>query len=166
VAKRFIKPRLNRLFTEAVEGLITDLNKRHKFHVVTLSKGACPNCHLDPTTNTSSGTYNGTGPKPFSGKQCPVCRTAGYVTTERKQLITANVQVGTAPDAQGSFVPSPAGKLSPGHAKVKTFAKYQSLVDRASWFLIDGVRYSRHTDPESRGLQTLVTTFFYLKKDV
>jgi hypothetical protein len=165
VAKRFITPRLNRLFVDAVQGLITDLNKRHKFQVVNLIKGTCPNCVYDPVKKASTGTFKTGGPQPFTTKVCPVCKNVGTLDTVKAQTVVANVQVGTAPGTTDTYTPQPAGNLKPGFARVKTYAKDKDLVDKASYFLIDGVRYSRHTNPETRGLQTLATCFFYLKKD-
>jgi hypothetical protein len=55
-------------------------------------KTECPNCNINPFTNTSNGIYNGTGPRPFTnGGICPLCQGRGVLEVTTTEDITVLV---------------------------------------------------------------------------
>ena len=158
-----IRPRINALFTSKVESLITDLSRRHTCIAVFEDKANCPNCKFDPSKNAGSGVYNGTGPEPFDGRVCPVCENVGFVVTERKIQLVANVRM---KNEERSDRPVQAGDLREGEAMIKTFARDAVKLQTAKYFLIDDVRYTRDSSIATKtGLLTPVRASIKVKVD-
>lgn len=156
MSRRFIKPRTDRLFRDAVEGLVDDLSKKSTFYVVnTEDGGACGNCIYDPVHHCSSGVYNQTGPKPFTGKVCPACKGKGAITTTRQTKIPAIIQWGKAEKSAVDKV-TPQGSLPQGYARIKAKVRYFAQLSTAQAYIVDGLRCSRVTLPIKRGLQSHV----------
>lgn len=76
------------LYQDGIDTIISQLGQDCKIFLDG-DRRPCPNCLFDPMTGRSSGTYNGSGPKPFAKPSpCPVCRGTGYdpSTLERVEI--------------------------------------------------------------------------------
>ena len=154
--RRFIKPRIDRLFRDSVEGLVDDLSKKSRVEAVTAGAPTyCNNCVFDPVHKASSGVYNNNGPKPFDGKVCPVCRGKGVLSIERHLVVPAIVQWGKA-EPTSNDRPLPEGSLPKEFARLKAKVRFWDTVTKADYFLVDGVRCKIVGLPVKRGLQTHV----------
>jgi hypothetical protein len=162
MAGPLIKPKINRIFADKITQLTKDLSKRSTTFVVIETKTDCPNCVLDPTNKSSTGKYNGTGPKPFTGKTCPVCKGRGFVVTEKRHKVDANVKWGKGDKAN---VPMSPGFIPEGMARLKGLVVDFDKFRDATYFLVDGIRCSREGEPKKRGLQSYVTVEQYVKID-
>jgi hypothetical protein len=155
-----INPRLDALFVSKVTQLTTDLSKKYVVQVELTTNTQCPNCNYDVTGKCGSGIYNGSGGQPFE-KVCPVCRNNGKVQTITLQQIIANAKIG---EAKTGDQPIAEGDLPEGHARIKGLYTDVALLEAATAFYIDGVRYDRLGQLYSRGLQTKVSTIITLKR--
>jgi hypothetical protein len=161
----FITPEIDELFRDAVEGLVDDLSQKSTFRIIYPATGSlCPNCIYDPRTGASTGTYNSSGPRPFTGKVCPVCEGAGKITTQRKIRIPARVQWGKAEKANDNDI-LPGGVLPRGYARVKVLVRYAKAIADAETFEVDGKRCQKVATENDRGLLTKVVTEFLVKRD-
>lgn len=161
--KRLISQRHNRLFREAVLGLINDLSKKYSvFAVVVDDRSACPNCEYDNANETSNNTYKDGGPQPFTNI-CPVCEGSYWIETEKKRKLKATVNWGGATNKENDIVQG--GQLPKDHAKVKTELNKAALMRDADYFLIDGDRCTRVGRIETRGLTDKVVAEMVVKRD-
>lgn len=163
MAKRLIKPRINRLFRTYSEALLNDFGKRAKVIVVTVKKTPCPNCIWDNANQSGTGQYNGTGPQPFEGV-CPVCQNNGVLHEEEQRRIRANARWGSASKDQPNQI-LPQGELPEGQVRIKTFFKFMDLLRKCSHVLVDGIRCTKVGEPKPRGLQDYVTVTVVLQRD-
>lgn len=161
---RLIKPKIDRIFATKVVQLTQDLSLRSKCIIVTVKNIACPNCIWDPRISASSGNYRTGGPKPFTGKVCPVCKQKGKVEVPSQLQIPANVKWGTRKQGE-NFIPEPEGFVPMEHARIKAEVKYYDLMYNATYFMIDGIRCSRVNFPHKRGLQSYVIAEMMVKID-
>ena len=60
-----------------MQGNLGETPKETQSEVKRFQKKECTNCYLDPTTKKSMGVYRKGGPRPFTGKICPVCNGSG-----------------------------------------------------------------------------------------
>lgn len=157
-----IKPSTNRLFVTRIEALITDLSSRNKVELYHESIERCPNCKYDPVGKTGSGVYNGTGPQPFDGKQCPVCKNKGEVVTSSKTHIIATIKFG--PSKEGD-IPGVAGVIPDAHASLKSLYRYHNAIVTAKAVYVDDVRYRKVGQPTSRGLLDKVVSQILIVRD-
>lgn len=161
---RLIKPKIDRIFTTKVVQLTQDLSLRSKCILFTVLNNPCPNCIYDSAINASSGKYRTGGPKPFTGKVCPICAGKGKIENIKQLQIPANVKWGTKKMGE-NFLPEPEGFVPMEHARIKAEVKYYDLLYNATYFMIDGLRCSRVNFPHKRGLQSYVITEMLVKLD-
>ena len=158
-----IPNRLDKIFRDRITSLREDLSKKHTVVVVSVATTRCPNCIFDPNFNAGSGVYNGTGPQPFTGRDCPVCFNAGSTTVETPQKIIATISL--ADDKAGDRLTS-QGNLPAGSVKLKTDPSYSGLLLSATYFLIDGLRFVRFSSQiKTTGLLTAATARVFLRRD-
>ena len=163
MARPLINSTINRLYRSYSERLIETFGHRGVFIVVTETKANCPNCGLDSANKCSNGKYNGTGPTPFTTKVCPVCKGNYFILTVKQHKIVCNFKWGKVlPTGDRPLFP---GQLPVGFLHCKTYLKYRPLLEKATYFLVDGIRCSRSTHPIPRGLQDYVRTDMILKRD-
>lgn len=161
---RLIKQQVNRVFAAKVKQLTSDLSDRSSVVAVRKDTVACPNCVYDPVLKASSGKYQVGGPTPFTGKQCPVCKSKGQVTTETRREIKCNVRWGLL-EPQDNIVLS-AGEEVTELARLKCdLERYGKIVDAAAYFVVDGKRCTLKGHPVPRGLLNYVIKVFYVKLD-
>jgi hypothetical protein len=162
-----INRRLDQVFRKKVQGLIVGLAKRHRVTAVLLAEDFCPNCDWDPVHRGGAGRYKAGGPKPFSGRMCPVCQNVGKVKTPRQRHLRANVRIGSAAQQQPDRALS-AGLIPDRHALIKVRAQDERTLMAADHFIIDGIRYkpvSETAGPGRRGLLTHATSELLVKED-
>jgi hypothetical protein len=162
MARELIKPRHDRLFRDRIAGLVSSLSKKSTAFAVSEAKNRCTNCVFDESRKTSSGRYNGTGPRPFTTKVCPVCTGAGVVPSVKKTKLVATVTWGESTVNDGN-IPLPEGELPVGHAEIKVLIAQVSIAENATYFLVDGVRCERVGRITTSGLLTKATGTFVVK---
>lgn len=52
------------------------------------TKQNCPNCTFNASTQSGTGVYNGTGPRPFTNGMCPICKNSGYDPVTKDAIVT------------------------------------------------------------------------------
>jgi hypothetical protein len=164
---RLIKQQVNRIFESRVKQVTLDLSDRSKVFAIEVTEVFCPNCIWDPVSKASSGKYQAGGPKPFTGKTCPVCKTKGKVDTETKRQVKCNVSWGKAVAAVPATQPilTAAGALPQNMAKLKTDYLNKKVIDAASYFVVDGIRCTKFGEPKPSGLLRYVQYTFYVQID-
>jgi hypothetical protein len=162
MARELIKPRHDRLFRDRISGLVSGLSKKSSAFAVQDTKARCSNCEYDEARKSSSGKYNGVGPRPFTGKVCPVCLGAGTVTSTKKTKLVATVNWGESTVSDGSL-PLPEGELPKGHAEIKVLIAQVPVCEGASYFIVDGVRCAMVGHITTSGLLTKATGTFVVK---
>lgn len=155
-----INPRIDALFASKVTELIGDLDERYFTEAELTTKEFCNNCRYDPIGQASSGVYNGTGPQPFQ-KKCPVCKGNGKTETVVRQKITATVKLG---EAKNGDQPTPEGDLPEGWARIKGLFEEIDILEAATAFFIDNVRFDRQGQIKPRGLQSKVVAIIFAKR--
>ena len=160
-----ITPRIDALYRREIAGVIKALSKRSTcVAVMPTNVRTCDNCVYDHQHQCSSGTYNGTGPKPFTGMVCPVCRGAGKLSQQRRLTLTANVQWG--PGGGDASRPTAQGDLLEGQALIKVLYRDYQTLRQAEYFLIDGIRCKRaHDLPKPGGLRRYATAEIMVEVD-
>lgn len=160
-----INAALDNLYRRKVIEVSRAMSKRSTFIAVLKTAATqCNNCVWDATHSTSSGRYNGNGPKPFTGGDCPVCKGKGTIeVTQQRKLQVANVQW-AKPDVDGKPV-TVHGSIPSGHARIKILKEDRPIIEQAEYFLVDGVRCKLVGEARNRGLQSYVMTEFLVKKE-
>ena len=164
--RSFISNAVDALYKDALQGVMHDLGQKAIFVIVfPANKGQCSNCIYNPVNKVGSGVYNNTGPKPFTGKVCPVCENAGTVETiKRRKIPDATVAYSRLHNADAN-TPMMPGQLPFGYARVKVFVRYFPLLLQAEYFLVDGIRYKMVGEPKKRGLKSYVVAEVVVKRD-
>jgi hypothetical protein len=162
MAGRLIGQDVNRIFKEYSTQLIREFSARTVFIAWTVTQTPCNNCVLDPVNKSSTGTYNGSGPQPFTGKTCPVCKAKGYIETKKSLRIPANVKLGKESKYDARL---PEGSLPEGKAMVKVEYRFLANLQNATYFTIDGVRFKREGQPFPRGLLDYARAQVILQRD-
>lgn len=164
MARRFIKPKHDRLFRDAVLGLNRDLSGKHiTYALIEVDRSPCPNCDYDSGNDASNNLYNGTGPTPFAGNVCPVCNGEYWITTVARRRLQATVRW-ARPDTKENKL-TPFGELPRDHARIKVPLSQRSSLENAKYFLIDGERCTRVGKVETRGLLTKALAEVVVKRD-
>lgn len=164
MARDLIKPRIDRLFRDKITSLVGSLSKKFKVYAVFIIKTACPNCVPDPATKASSGVYNGSGPKPFTGRVCPVCLGKGKTITEKRQTLKAIVEWSELTKSDENR-PLAQGDIPYAHAMLKAIASSEPTLAQADYFLVDGIRCTRATGTQSTGLLTKALSHVLVKRE-
>jgi len=164
--KHFVTSRTDKLFRDAVTGLVQDLGNKIPFILVNIvPEQLCDNCIFDPTHNCSSGVYNQRGPYPFTTSICPECKGAGKITYEQQtQIPRAIVKWGKVGDRQGDF-PLPQGALPQNFGRARCLVMYNDQIDNADYFLVGGTRCKMVSHPIMRGLLTQVLSEVTFQRD-
>ncbi len=158
-----INAALDRLFSEKITDVTRGMAKRATVYaVIATDPVQCPNCIWDTDNNTGSGKYNGTGPKAFETRVCPVCKNAGKLVTDRKIKLVGNVRWGKIA-GKGNQVLR-AGELAEGTARIKVLKRDRPNVEKAKHFMVDNIKCVREGELRNRGLQTYVITEFVVKR--
>jgi len=132
-------------------------------------KSECPNCFYDKFTNSSTGKckwtaleattrqaeYSEAGGtdlryKYFKVGRCPVCKSKGFLETDRKVYIPCLVTWN--PQDRNKMVYTPAGSEGSTIVGLKTDPKYFDLFKNSTKLLIDNVSCKMSTPPILRGL--------------
>ncbi len=132
-------------------------------------KADCPNCFYDKLTDSSTGKckwtalearnkqieYIASGGeglryKFFRVGRCPVCKSKGFLETERKIYI--NCLVTWNPQDRNKMIYTPAGSEGSTIVSLKTDPKHFDLFKNASKLLVDNVVCKLSTPPILRGL--------------
>jgi hypothetical protein len=89
-----LTPAILNVGQEAFDTLINILGRPCQLYTGSETPTVCPNCIFNSKTGKSTGIYNGTGPIPFVGGNCPVCKGEGYLpnTTQNTQVITLLIE--------------------------------------------------------------------------
>ena len=166
VAGNFITSDIDSLFRDSMLKLVDDLGTKSTFDLVLPAPFVpCPNCIYDPTAKASSGTYNGTGAKPFTGKQCPVCRGKGSVGVSKTRRLPSVIVTWSKLAPSSENIPTPPGELPYGYARCKTRVDFLPLISKAIAFIVDGHRCRIVGVPKRRGLKTFVIVEVLVKRD-
>lgn len=162
MAKQRIKKRLDRLYKSEIQALVRNLATKNKTVAITEVKERCPNCIWDVANKTSSGVYKTGGPKPFTGKRCPVCKNEGDVITLQRRTLQARVRFPnqTEPD---EFLPE--GEIPQDGAQIKVTIQQKKILDQATYYLIDDIRYQKVGPVRQRGLLTMAVALQMVKRD-
>ena len=157
-----VKQKHLRLYKDYTEQLIEDLSSPVilGFAEDTVQ---CPNCLYDVIHKSSTGTYNGTGPKPFNRGICPVCHGKGTVSESKEMTIKCIVNWVNLNEADRSIIMS-AGKTIVGYFKIKSVVANYNNINNAKYIIIDGVR-TKLLNIIKRGLKEDVTCVAYCIRD-
>lgn len=159
-----INAALDRLYRDKITAVTLAMAKRSTLVAVLPGTATqCTNCLWDATNQTSSGNYNGSGPKPFVNKTCPVCNGRGRLVQDRSLTVEGNVRWGKA-DKIGNEIIS-LGQILKGYALIKVLSRDRDVIEKATHFMVDGVRCIRVGEPRNRGLQSYVITEFMVKRE-
>lgn len=135
MAKLFkITPAIRRLSSNAIDTMIAELGKDCLL-VFDSGEAQCPNCIYDSARKASSGTYNGTGPKPFSRPPCPVCHGAGTVVPEPTTRVVRFL-IDWQPKPW-QFVDTTAIKVPQGMVQTKGYVEEMDSVLQAKYMVVD-----------------------------
>jgi hypothetical protein len=158
-----IPTRLDSTFRDKVSKLRADLSKKNVTYAVLVTNAFCTNCIYDHTNKCGSGTYKTGGPKPFDGRECPVCDNAGKTSVERPIRLTATV---TFMDDKKGDQPFIHGTLPAGSIKIKVDPQMAPTLLSASHFMVNGKRFRRvSSDVKKTGLLTPATASIYCQLD-
>ena len=153
---------IDNLFRENMTSLLDNLGNKSTFVIVLPAVFTeCPNCIFDPVAKASSGVPKPGAARPFS-RICPVCRGKGDVGVETKRRIPNTIVTWLVKEEN---IPTPLGEQRVEHARCKLRVQFASLVDQASYFLIDGRRCRIVGVPKKRGLKTFVVVEILVKLD-
>jgi hypothetical protein len=156
-----ITPEVDQQFTREIRQLTLSLSQRSQFFAVFADQRAkCNNCVWDPVRKCSSGTYNGGGPKAFSGGTCPVCRGKGELETVRKVRVRANVAYPEGPDTPDLVIA--AGESPDDRVLAKVLIEDDKTMKTASYYEFNGDRYKAVGQPRYRGLKQYVLAVYTL----
>lgn len=133
-----VKQKHLNLYKRYTEQLITDLGTPVKL-IFEESVEKCPNCEYDPVHKASSGRYNGTGPKQFSGGICPVCNGDGKIYTEVEKNLNCTVNWGKLNENK-EFVAKSAGTEEYNYFQIKDLVSKYDDIKSAKYLIVDGVR--------------------------
>ncbi len=159
-----IPNKLDVLYRTKITALNLSLSKRAKVVCVypeTVTQ--CPNCKYDHVHKSSLNVYNGTGPEPFTGNRCPVCRGVGQIKSVVRRRVQANVRYKHG-DTDGNEYRA-QGEILEGDAMIKLLVRDRAPVDECEYLLLDGVRYKKIGTPLQRGLKSYVIVQYQLKLD-
>ena len=166
MAGNFITGDIDSLFRDSMEKLVDDLGTKSTFAIELPSPfQQCPNCVYDPVAKASSGKYNSTGPTPFSGKLCPVCRGKGDTAKPVIRQIPAVIVTWSKLTPASENTPTPPGELPYGYARCKMRVQFFPLISKATSFIVDGHRCRMVGQPKKRGLKTFVIVEVLVKRD-
>jgi hypothetical protein len=133
-----VKQKHLNLYKTYIEQLTADLGQKVSAVTDTVSS-ACTNCFWNKTTKSSSGQYNGTGPKSFSSGICPVCKGDGELSTSVAKTLVCIVNWINPTDAD-EFELTSAGQVETNVFKIKTYIRHYSDIKNADYLIIEGVR--------------------------
>lgn len=133
-----VKNKHLKLYKEYTEQLNEDLGIPVEMVGQTVTS-QCPNCIYDRVHKCSSGKYNGTGPQPFTGGICPVCKGEGELATDSITTVKCTVNWGNLNESK-EFVSSPGGDSEYNYFKIKALVAYYDTIKNAKYIVIDGVR--------------------------
>lgn len=151
------------LYKKYIEQLVTDLGKT--ITVFSKSKDVlCNNCIYDNIHKCSSGEYNGTGPKPFDGMVCPVCRGSGKMNTVSSKNITAICRWSKYTKEEEMNRREKYGIEEDSILVVKTKVIFYDDIHDAEYFIYDGDRY-RLKNVIKRGMKENVVCVAYLERE-
>lgn len=171
-------------FKRAVRDITKNLGRRIKVYSQSL-KTPCPNCFYDKVTGSSTGKCKWKTPLEARNKQleyenttgksdlrykffkvgrCPVCKNAGYLSTQRRQWVTCQVSWG-ADTFSNEAIFTPAGKGSYTSVQLRTDPKYLSLFRDCIKLEVDGVTCKVLTPPVIRGLGNQTTLVVVASSD-
>jgi hypothetical protein len=170
----YVSKEMQRLHSDTIEKLRQDIGIFVNI-IKELSvdqKIDCPNCLQDNITGKSSYIYHPTvpyptdvaGPIPFAqGSTCPICRGEGQI-----MLPSSSVEIVKAKayrryySAEDSSVKKnddrslvPPGILENIDIRLKFNVKYFNDILAANYFMVDGQKFYRLTNPTRRGLGAL-----------
>ncbi|MCL2641675.1 MAG: hypothetical protein FWD53_12575, partial [Phycisphaerales bacterium] len=139
-------------------------SKKFQVYAVFITKMACDNCVIDPSSKASTGIYNNTGPQPFTARVCPVCLGNGSLASSRRIKLQATVEWSSLTKADENR-PLPQGEIPYAHALIKVLTADEATLLRAAHFLIDGIRYVRKTESQTTGLMTKALSRVLVKRE-
>jgi hypothetical protein len=158
-----VKQKHLNLYKRYTEQLIDDLGSAVVF-VRENVQSQCGNCIYDVVHKSSSGNYNGTGPKPFAkGTICPVCKNAGTIKTQSSSTVTCTVNY-INPNTGDEKKKVAAGDEEQLYCKIKAKVGMYATITGCDHMLIDGVRF-RLVNIIKRGLKENVTCIALCKQD-
>jgi len=159
-----ITPEINALFESEIRALTLSLSDRSRLYAVMPNLTTrCNNCVWDPRSKSSSGRYNGTGPKSFTAGVCPVCKGAGTLQQTRMIKIRGNVQYPEKADL--ADIKIPVGKTAADVLIAKVLIEDDATVQKASHLMFNGNRYIKQGQPAYRGLKKYVLAVYTILLD-
>lgn len=151
------------LYKKYTEQLVSDLGK-----TITIVSGEketiCNNCVYDRVHKCSTGEYNGTGPKSFSGMVCPVCRGSGKIKRTTSKNITAICRWVKYSNNDEMNRREKYGIEEDRVLTVKAKVMFYDDIHNADYFIYDGERY-RLKNIIKRGMKENVVCIAYLEKE-
>lgn len=151
------------LYKKYTEQLISDLGKNIVVYIGN-GKTICNNCVFDNIHKCSSGKYNGTGPKSFSGIVCPVCNGTGYTEEVTSKTITAICRWVKYSKEEDMYRREKYGIEEDSVLKVKAKVVFYDDFYNASYFEYDGERYKLKSLIK-RGMKENVVCVAYLERE-
>ena len=158
-----IKRKHLNLYKKYVEAVISDLGQSLTI-ILPKKEQRCNNCKYDFVHKCSSGVYNGTGPKPFTGAICPVCKSKGVIVSTSEKNIIATCRWVNYSKTENMERKEKYGKEEDKVLKVKTkVVNYDDMKD-AEYYEYDGERY-KLLNIIKRGMKENVVCVAYLEKE-
>jgi hypothetical protein len=143
---RILKARHFSLYERRILDLIDDAGTWVDFHFDDV-ESQCGNCVWDVVHKSSSGKYNGTGPRPFTQGVCPVCKGKGRITTPRIVQVKCLINWG----ATTSKARTSGGNLESGTFGIKAPVSAYDTFRTAKYATVSGIR-ATIDPPIRRGL--------------
>jgi hypothetical protein len=151
------------LYKKYTESIIDDLGKTISVYTKDTNI-RCNNCKYDEIHQCSSGEYNGTGPKSFSGPVCPVCSAKGTIETLVSRNIVATCRWVSPSSTEEDFRKSKLGKEELSLLKVKSKVEYYDNFKNADYFIFEEERF-RLKNIITRGMKEDVVCIAYLERE-
>lgn len=123
------------LYERSILALIDDAGTYVDFHFENI-ESQCPNCLWDFVHKSSSGRYNGKGPKPFTQGICPVCKGKGRTTQDKVFQIKCLVNW----IAGMKRLSTSGGNMEKAECSIKAPISARDIIKTAKYVVIDGIR--------------------------
>lgn len=158
-----VTPAIRKIYKDLIKQVVEGLHKPILVFSVPL-KEDCPNCVYDFINKRSSGNFqvsfvtpvvifgNTISPKNFQRGRCPVCFAVGHLEQEAKRNVKALVKWN--PSAAEDIESLPVGREGKALVRIKVLRADFSLINDATYFLVDGVKCEAIKLPTIRGLGT------------
>lgn len=156
-------------FNSLSREMIYDLSKTVTVGLPPL-KEECPNCKYVDPDDSSLGTFTDFGSiTVFSGtaceyvlsavpfrRNCPICKSSGVLTCKDEITIPSMINYDPHIGSTKELVDFPGGVSYQSIIKLKVDIKFKPYINKAIYYLVDGIKFSHIKTPYKRGMGKLI----------